>query len=96
MRHLSNAQQKRAADEKVPASAHGVGALFDASVILLQTSIEIRVDPVLYVATSCFTDCSRIRCMTIGRDLIGSMANESNRLPEKPLSRIHIALFTQP
>jgi hypothetical protein len=34
--------------------------------------------------------------MAVGCDLIGSMANESDRLPEKPLSSIHIPLFTQP
>jgi hypothetical protein len=95
LRNSSNAQQKRAADAKVPASAHRIVPLFDATMILLQPIIEILVRPMVDLASHRFTNGSRIRRMTISCGLFWHMANYSDCLLEELFCSAHISLLAQ-
>jgi hypothetical protein len=71
-------------------------SLFNASMILLQTSIEVFVRPMLDLVTHCLADSPGGGTMSIGCDRLWSMTNHSNSLFEELFCRVHISLFTQP
>jgi hypothetical protein len=89
-------QQKRDAASTVPASAHGIIPLFDATVILLSSIIEVCIRPMLHIFVQHFPYCSWIGGMPIRCDPFRSVTNDSKSLLEEALGRIHIPLFTEP
>jgi hypothetical protein len=74
---------------------HGIVALFDTSVILLQTIIEVLARPMLYLVAHCLTYSPWIRTMPICRDRFWRMANHSNCLLKKSLRCFHIPFLAQ-
>ena len=86
-------QQKRAAPSTVLASAHRIGALFDSSVVLLQSIVEIFARSMMHIAAHYLTNCSWIGTVPIGCHLIRHMPNDRHCLLEKSLSRLHVPLL---
>jgi len=76
-------------------ATHGIVALFDATMVLLQPIIEILIGPMLYAVAHRLAYGPRLRNMPIGCDLIGNMANNDNSLLEKALGCLHIPLLTR-
>jgi hypothetical protein len=74
---------------------HGIVPLFDASVILLQTIVEVLVRPMLDMIAHCLAYSSWIGTIPICRDRLWGMPNPSLRLLEKPLSCLHVPFLTQ-
>jgi hypothetical protein len=95
LRNSSKAQQKHAADSRASEATHGIGALLDPSVILLQTMIEVLVRPMLYMVAQDLASGPWIGTMPICRDRRWRLANHSNRLLEKSLSRLYISFLAQ-
>ena len=69
---------------------HGLGALFDTSVFLLQTMIEVLARPMLYLVAHCLTYSPWRGTMPICRDRCWRMANHSNCLLKTSLRCCHI------
>jgi len=76
-------------------TTHGIVALLDPSVILLQPIIEVLVRPMLDTVAHDLAYSPRIGTMPICRDRLWRMANHSNRLLEQSLSRLHISFLAQ-
>src|SRR5258708_36769889 len=76
-------------------TAHGIGPLFNTSVVLLQPIIEILTRSMLDVAAHRLAYSTRVGGMAICRHLIRNEANHRNSLLEKPLSRLHVPFFAQ-
>jgi hypothetical protein len=76
-------------------TTHGIVSLFDTSMILLETIIEVLAGPMLDMVPHSLTDCSWIGTVPIGCDRRWCMTNHCDCLPEKPLSCFPIPLLTQ-
>ena len=74
---------------------HGIIALLDPSMVLLQTIIEVFVGSVKHLSAQRFTHCSWVGSVPVCRHLLRGMANDGERLLEKLLSRLHIAFLAQ-
>ncbi len=74
---------------------HGVIALLDATVILLQSIVEGAVGPVEHVTAQGLADGTRVGVMPIGRHPFWGVTNHLDGLLEKALSSFHISLLTQ-
>jgi hypothetical protein len=72
---------------------HRVIALLDATVVLLQSIVEIAIGPVEHVTAQGLADRSWIGVMAIGRHPLWGMTNDIDGLLEKALGRLHISLL---
>src|SRR5450631_2629298 len=74
-------------------AAHRIGALFDSTVVLLQSIVEIFARSMVHIAAHYLTNCSWIGTVPIGCHLIRHMPNYRHCLLEKSLSRLHVPLL---
>jgi len=72
---------------------HGVIALLDATVILLQSIVEVAVGPVQHVTAQGLTNRTRVGIMPIGRHPFWGVADNVGSLFEKALGRLHVSLL---
>jgi hypothetical protein len=91
-RSSSKARQKRAAEEKHP-NTHRVVSLFDATVVLLQSIVEVGVTTMENIAPQRLSDRTGIGAMTICGHSLWRMTHRLECLLEKALRCIHIALL---
>jgi hypothetical protein len=75
--------------------AHRIVALFDATMVLLQPIVEIRVATVHDLLAKSITDRTRVGVMSIRRHPLWCVTNDSNGLREKAPGGIHIPLLAQ-
>jgi hypothetical protein len=80
---------------KLPNPTHGVGALFDATVVLLQSSVEILVLSMENVIAKDLADRTWVRTVPIGGHSLWSMTGRLEGLLEKALGGVHISLLTE-
>jgi hypothetical protein len=69
--------------------------LFDATVVLLQSIVEVLIAAMGDRVAECLAQSTRVGVMSIGRDLLWGMTNGSNRLPEKAPGRLYVSLLAQ-
>ena len=74
---------------------HGIVALFDAAVVLLDPIILIAAAPMLDLLPEHFRDGARIGAMPVGGDLFGTTSGDGLSAAEKALGGGHVALCTQ-
>lgn len=82
----SKARQMRDTEVKFPKPAHEIVALFDASVVLLQSIVEICVGPLQDISSKRLADRTRVGVMSIGRDSFGYITDSVDSLLEKALA----------
>jgi hypothetical protein len=80
---------------EVSKTTHGVIALFDATVVLLQPIVEIGVTPMHDLTAEGLANRTRIGIMPVRRHSLWSMTNGLEGLLEKALGGIQISLLTQ-
>ncbi len=73
--------------------AHGIVALLDPTVVLLQSIVEIAIGPVKHVTTQGLTDRTRVGIMPIGRHPFWVVADDVDSLLEKALGGLPISLL---
>jgi len=76
--------------------AHGVVALFDATVILLESIVEIVVGPVEHITAKGLADRTWVGVMSIGRHPLWCVTNHIDSLLEKAPGCLGNSLLTQP
>src|SRR4051794_38624137 len=69
---------------------HRVVPLFYASVILLDSTVDISAAAMLDVAAKHFPDRTRIRVMAVGTDLLGNFVDNRKRTTQEPLRSYHV------
>ena len=74
-------------------SAHGVVALFDTTMILLESIVERAVGPVQHVTAKRLADRTGVGIMSISRHLRRRLTSYLDGLLEKTLGPFHVSLL---
>jgi len=94
-RSSSNARQKRDAEVKVLASTHRIIPLFDASMVLFQSIIEVRITTMDDIVAKRFANRTGVGIMAIGCHSFWSVSNHIDGLLEKAFGCFHISLLAE-
>ena len=74
---------------------HGVVTLFDATVVLLSSIVEVMVPSMENILAKDLANCTWIRTVPICRHLLWSLVNCLEGLLEKALCGVHVSLLTE-
>src|SRR5262245_43191016 len=78
---------------EVPESSHGIISLFNPTMILFQSVVEVRVGSMDYIVTQSLSNSTRVTVMTITGYSIWSVAGYFYCLPEESLGCFHISIL---
>ena len=80
---------------KASKPTHGVVALFNTTVVLLQPIIQLHIGPVYHVITKDLADRTRIGIMPIGCYPLWRVVNHGHSLTEELFCSLHIAFLAE-
>ena len=80
---------------EIPVATHRIIALLDATMILFQAVVEVRVAAVPHLPAQCFSDRARIGVMPVGRHLLGDLLRHFQRCREEAFGCLHIPMLAQ-